>query len=221
MSTITQNRNPDGPAQQACFDYTTLGDELDAAKLPWRFYAPRYGNDAGGNGGTWSAYQAIRHIFNGKDWKKDVISPNWRSSPTFVRKARQLYLDHARMRGVRSSRVRRRLRSVMGCGDRQYGRQEQVLGFHRHLRAMGRLGRLLRPRCAAVRDYDGVGFRVPLLVISPYAKKNYVSHAQYETASVLRFAEDLYGLKQMAAADARANSRRPTALTSRRIRASS
>ena len=39
---------------------------------------PKYGNDAGGNGGTWSAYQAIRHIFNGKDWKKDVISPNWR-----------------------------------------------------------------------------------------------------------------------------------------------
>jgi hypothetical protein len=29
---------------------------------------------------------------------------------------------------------------------------------------------------------------------------------QYETASVLRFAEDLYGLHQLAAADARANS---------------
>ena len=55
-------------------------------------------------------------------------------------------------------------------------------------------------------DYDGNGFRVPLLVISPYAKKNYVSHQQFETASVLRFAEDLYGLPQMAAADARATS---------------
>ncbi len=29
-------------------------------------------------------------------------------------------------------------------------------------------------------DYDGLGFRVPLLVISPYAKQNYVSHVQYE-----------------------------------------
>jgi phospholipase C len=55
-------------------------------------------------------------------------------------------------------------------------------------------------------DYDGLGFRVPLLVISPYAKKNFVSHVRYETASVLRFAEDLWGLKQLAAADARANS---------------
>ncbi len=51
-----------------------------------------------------------------------------------------------------------------------------------------------------------MGFRVPLLVISPYAKHDYVSHVQYETASVLRFAEDLFGLGQLAAADKRANS---------------
>ncbi len=53
-------------------------------------------------------------------------------------------------------------------------------------------------------DYDSLGFRVPLLVISPYAKKHYVSHVQYETASVLRFAEDLFGLGRLAAADRRA-----------------
>jgi phospholipase C len=47
---------------------------------------------------------------------------------------------------------------------------------------------------------------VPLIVISPYAKKNYVSKTQYETASVLRFAEDLFGLSQLSAADARATS---------------
>ncbi|MGA7354433.1 MAG: alkaline phosphatase family protein, partial [Candidatus Cybelea sp.] len=58
-------------------------------------------------------------------------------------------------------------------------------------------------------DYDGLGFRVPLLVISPYAKQNHVSHVQYETASVLRFAEDLFGLGQLAAADARATSPAP------------
>ena len=62
------------------------------------------------------------------------------------------------------------------------------------------------PVPAPYEDYDGNGFRVPLLVISPYAKKNHVSHVQYETASVLRFAEDLYGLPTMAAADGRATS---------------
>ena len=55
-------------------------------------------------------------------------------------------------------------------------------------------------------DYDGLGFRVPLLVISPYAKRDYVSHVQYETGSILRFAEDVFGLGQLAASDARANS---------------
>ena len=39
-------------------------------------------------------------------------------------------------------------------------------------------------------DYDGLGFRVPLLIVSPYAKKGYVTHVQYETSSVLRFIED-------------------------------
>ncbi|MBV9044606.1 MAG: hypothetical protein JO294_05755 [Alphaproteobacteria bacterium] len=76
VATIDQNRQLGSPYQQACFDYQTLGDELDTAKLSWRFYAVRYGNDQGGNGGTWSAYQAIRHIFYGADWKKNVISPN-------------------------------------------------------------------------------------------------------------------------------------------------
>ncbi len=31
------------------------------------------------------------------------------------------------------------------------------------------------------KGYDSLGFRVPLLVISPYAKKDYVSHVRYET----------------------------------------
>ena len=54
-------------------------------------------------------------------------------------------------------------------------------------------------------DYDGLGIRVPLLIISPYAKRDYVSHVQYETGSVLRFIEDQYGLAALSASDARAN----------------
>jgi phospholipase C len=55
-------------------------------------------------------------------------------------------------------------------------------------------------------DYDGLGMRVPLLVISPYAKKNHVSHVQYEHGSILRFVEDTFGLGRLAASDKRANS---------------
>jgi phospholipase C len=55
-------------------------------------------------------------------------------------------------------------------------------------------------------DYDGLGFRVPMLIISPYAKQNYVSHVQYEHGSMLKFAEDVFGLGRLSAADTRANS---------------
>ncbi len=54
-------------------------------------------------------------------------------------------------------------------------------------------------------DYDGLGFRVPLIIVSPYAKKGYVTHVQYETASVLRYIEDNFGLAPLAASDKRAN----------------
>jgi phospholipase C len=36
----------------------------------------------------------------------------------------------------------------------------------------------------------GPGVRVPFLVISPWAKLNYVSHVQISQASVVRFIED-------------------------------
>ncbi len=49
-------------------------------------------------------------------------------------------------------------------------------------------GGLYDPVPPPFKDYDGLGFRVPMIAISAYAKHNYVSHAQYETASVLRFA---------------------------------
>jgi phospholipase C len=206
VGTITQSRIG-GPAQEACFDYTTLGDELDKAKLSWRFYAVRYGNDAGGNGGTWSAYQAVRHIFYGRDWKRNVVSPNWK----FITDVRKGYLanftwitpecpesDHLECGGgYGPSWVSAIVNSV---GESKFWDSTAIFvqwddwgGFYDHV-------------APPFEDYDGNGFRVPLLVISPYAKKNYVSHVPYETASVLRFAEDLYGLAQLSAADKRATS---------------
>ncbi len=53
-------------------------------------------------------------------------------------------------------------------------------------------------------DYDGLGLRVPLMIVSPYAKSGYVTHVHYETASVLRFIEDTFGLPQLAGSDTRA-----------------
>ena len=54
-------------------------------------------------------------------------------------------------------------------------------------------------------DYDGLGFRIPLIMINAYANTGVVTHVQYETSSVLKFAEDAFGLAPLAASDARAN----------------
>jgi phospholipase C len=43
-------------------------------------------------------------------------------------------------------------------------------------------------------DTQGLGFRVPLLVISPFAKKNYISHVMMDDVSILRFIQDVFQL---------------------------
>lgn len=59
-------------------------------------------------------------------------------------------------------------------------------------------------------DNLGLGFRVPLLVISPYAyagdnaAEPHVTHDTYELSSVLGLAETLYGLPSMGRRDATA-----------------
>jgi phospholipase C len=43
----------------------------------------------------------------------------------------------------------------------------------------------------------GYGARLPLLVISPYAKANFVDHQVIDHTSILRFIEDNFGLGQL------------------------
>ncbi len=43
-------------------------------------------------------------------------------------------------------------------------------------------------------DQQGYGIRVPLLVISPFAKNNYVSHVQMDNVSILKFIQENWGL---------------------------
>ncbi|MGA8575239.1 MAG: alkaline phosphatase family protein [Candidatus Cybelea sp.] len=206
IHTIVGNRNPNGPRISPCFDYQTLGDELDKAKLSWRFYAAGYGSSSGGGGGSWSSYRAVRHIRYGPDWK-NVISPNWKFI-TDVRAGKLASFtwitpvcsdsDHmACPGGYGPSWVAALVNTV---GKSKFWNSTAIFviwddwgGLYDHV-------------APPYLDIDSLGFRVPLLVISPYAREGRVSHVQYETASVLKFAENLFGLDQLAAADKRANS---------------
>ena len=55
-------------------------------------------------------------------------------------------------------------------------------------------------------DRYGLGFRVPTLLISPYAQANCVSHRLYEFSSFLTLIENQFGLPTLTNRDAGANS---------------
>jgi phospholipase C len=54
-------------------------------------------------------------------------------------------------------------------------------------------------------DRWGYGGRVPLLVISPHAKKGFVDHTLYDHTSTLKFIETRWGLEALSERDANAN----------------
>ncbi|HVR46294.1 MAG TPA: alkaline phosphatase family protein [Candidatus Binatia bacterium] len=192
-----------GGWQQACFDYQTLGDELDGAKLTWRFYTSKYTSP---NGGEWSGYQAVKHIFDGPDWS-NVITPQKKFLTDVAAGTLDNFTwitptcknsDHIDCGSATGPSWVTAL--VNAVGESQFWDSTAIFviwddwgGLYDHVPP-------------PYRGYDGVGFRVPMLVISPYARKNFVSHKQYETASVLRFAENLFNLGQLSQADARATS---------------
>jgi phospholipase C len=206
ITTITKERKTNGPHLVPCYDYETLGDELDKANLTWRFYASKYGSPSSGSGAEWSAYEAVKHIRYGPDWR-NVISPNW-----------QFILD------VRKGKLSNFTWITPVCHDSDHTNCGGGFGPSWVAALVNAVGKSKFWSSTAIfiqwddwgglydhvppqyLDRDSLGFRVPLIIISPYARRNRVSHVHYETASVLRFAEDLWGLHQLAAADRRATS---------------
>ena len=95
-------------------------------------------------------------------------------------------------------------RPIVGGDGGQLGDDQSVLAFNDDLRDLGRLGGWYDHVPPPQLDALGLGFRVPLIAISPRAKTNYVSHVQYESASILTYVEHQFGLAPIGPADARA-----------------
>jgi len=62
-------------------------------------------------------------------------------------------------------------------------------------------------------SFSWTGYRVPLIVISPFAKQNYVSHDVMDTTAVLAMVEDRFGLAPLTKRDASYNSEQTTNAT--------
>lgn len=202
IATLSQQRVI-GPLIPPCFDYKTLADELDAAQLPWKYYTSALNAD----GNFWNAFQAVKHIRYGRDWKKDVIDPQTRffddikknglGAVTWITPTCE-NSDHA---GCDSDTGPKWVATLVNAiGESPYWKSTAIFifwddpgGWYDHV----------PPKEL---DYDGLGYRVPLLIVSPYAKRGYVSHVDYEHGSLLRFIEDRFGLATLSASDARATS---------------
>jgi phospholipase C len=184
-----------------CWDGTTLGDELDDAGISWAYYTSQIQQ----LDGIWNAYQAIKHIYNGKDWKKDVITPqkqffsdvsdgklravSW-ITPTYANS------DHA---GSNSTTGPSWVASLVNAiGASPYWKSTAIFVF------WDDYGGWYDPQPPALVDYDGLGVRIPMLVVSAYARKGHVAHAHYEHGSILKFVEDSFGLPRLSASDKRA-----------------
>ncbi|MBV8530619.1 MAG: hypothetical protein JO104_04825 [Candidatus Eremiobacteraeota bacterium] len=199
--TLTRKRSF-GPRIAACYDNPTIASEADDAGLTWRFYAGGIHDD----GGLWSSYQADRPIFYGRDWRTDVVNPPSRfltdvaagtlAGVTWITPIWKTS-DHAGLNGRDGPRWVASL--VDAIGTSKFWKTTAIFII------WDDWGGWFDPVPPVYEDYDGLGFRVPMLIVSPYAKRGYVTHVRYETSSVLRFMEDNFGLEPLARSDARAN----------------
>jgi phospholipase C len=194
---------PDGA--YPCFDFKTIADEFDTYGITWRYYAPQINNN--GLGGTWSVFQAIKHIRFGPNWKSNIVSPQTRFLQDInngkLAQVTWICPDYAHSdhMGPGSTPLGPEWVAtvVNAIGRSPYWYSTAIFvswddwdGFYDHVPP---------PQV----DDMGLGFRVPLIVVSPYAKHGYVSHQVHEFSSFLRFAEELYKLPSLGTRDATAD----------------
>jgi phospholipase C len=184
------------PSVFPCFDYQTIADLLDAKGVTWRYYAPFLTQ-------AWSAFDAISHIRYSSDWNNKVISPSTRMFadinagnlpqvswivPDYVDS------DHAgRTAGPTGPDWVATI--VNAVGESKYWDSTVILiswddwgGWYDHVPP---------PQI----DYMGLGFRVPLIVVSPWARHGYVSHSPHETGSFLKLTEEVFNLPSLGTRD--------------------
>ncbi len=189
-----------GGYETPCFTYGTLASALEAAGYDWRYYTVP--ESAGGpTGYYWSAFDAINSVRNGPEWVTG-------SDPKVINPPQQVLTD------IASGNVPVGVTWVTPWIDDS----DHASSYHADgpawvasvVNAIGSNTQLWNTSAIFVTwddwggwydhvppkklDYDGLGFRVPLLIISPYARQNYVTHVPYEFGSILKFVEQNFGL---------------------------
>ena len=148
----------------------------------------------------------MKHIHDGPDWDADVISPQTRFFKDVKEDSYEPSPGSCRRAGPQTTQLRFDERTALGRLARQRRRQIKYWDSTAIFVMWDDYGGWYDHVPPPMVDYDGLGIRVPLIIVSPYAKKGYVSHVQFEHGSLLRFIEDRFSLPHLGATDARANS---------------
>ena len=185
-----------------CFSIPTLADEMDAKGVSWRYY----GMPVSDFGYNWISYDAIRQIRYGSDWTNNVVTPTsqiftditngnlasvtW-VTPSLANSDHPLSTSNTGPAWVASV--------VDAIGNSQFWDSTAIFvawddwgGWYDHV----------QPPVLNVVEY---GLRVPLIVVSPYAKNGYVSHTTHSASSLLRFTEEVFDLPSLGQLDARSD----------------
>ena len=187
-----------------CLTYPTLRDSLDAGGISWKYYAPPVNTNVGK---IWSAFDAIAAVRNGPEWQTNVVTPETTIFKDIAANALPAVSwiapdaknsDHPGHDVTGGPSWVAQVVNAIGGSPAWNSTAVIVIwddwgGFYDHVAP---------PQL----DYQGLGFRVPMLVISPYAKKGYVSHTSYEFGSILKFVEDNWAIPRVGTTDVRAAS---------------
>jgi phospholipase C len=182
-----------------CFNVLTLADLMDQRQVNWRYY----GMTNADFGYNWISYDAIYQIREGPDWSKNVFMPSGQfltdvangtlASMTWITPS-LADSDHP----VSASNLGPSwIASVVDAvGESQFWDTTAVFilwddwgGWYDHVPP---------PTTGPV----GLGIRVPIIVVSPYAKKAYVSHTTHSFGSMLHFTEEVFNLPNLGQEDA-------------------
>ncbi|HVA34488.1 MAG TPA: alkaline phosphatase family protein [Candidatus Baltobacteraceae bacterium] len=181
-----------------CYDYQTIGDLMDAKGVSWKYYTglPRTTD------GDINGYDAIKHIRFGADWSTKVVWPmteifsdianNTLPQVSFVTPPFAAS-DHGATLSAGGPAWVMSLYVALTENRKLYGNTAMLVtwddsgGWYDHV--------------APPSDSFGpLGFRVPLLVISPYARQK-VSHAQHDFGSILHYIERNWNLGSLGQRD--------------------
>ncbi|MBV8372640.1 MAG: hypothetical protein JOY69_05215, partial [Candidatus Eremiobacteraeota bacterium] len=193
-----------------CLNYPTgtLRDLLDGAHVTWKYYAPPHrGNTVGA---LWNAFDAIFAVRYGPEWRTNISTPttnifndisNGKLPAVSWVIPEHPDSDHPKGFHNQYDGPSWVASVVNAIGTSTYWNNTTIVilwddwgGFYDNVPP------------AFIDDAGGLGFRVPMLIVSPYVDTGTVDHTQYEFGSILKYIEETFGLGSLGTTDKRATS---------------